>query len=68
MQARETLTIIEESGKDFVGRCLDTGNPMWVMENPGHPLRCLGPYVVTTHVRDSAVFEHPRARPHNGLL
>jgi len=60
MQAREVRTIIEESGKDFVGACLDTGNPMWVMENPLVTLEVLGPYALTTHVRDSVVFEHPR--------
>src|SRR5436190_1361781 len=31
MQARETRTVIEESGKDFVASCLDTGNPIWAM-------------------------------------
>jgi hypothetical protein len=60
MQAREARTIIEESGKDFVGACLDTGNPMWVMENPLVTMEVLGPYTLTTHVRDSVVFEHPR--------
>ncbi len=60
MQASEVRTIIEESGKDFVGACLDTGNPMWVMENPLTTMEVLGPYAVTTHVRDSVVFEHPR--------
>jgi sugar phosphate isomerase/epimerase len=59
-QAREVRTIIEESGKDFVGSCLDTGNPMWVMEHPQVTLEILGPYALTTHVRDSVVFEHPR--------
>jgi sugar phosphate isomerase/epimerase len=60
MQAREVRTIIEESGKDFVASCLDTGNPMWVMEDPQVTLEILGPYAVSTHVRDSVVFEHPR--------
>ena len=60
MQAREVKTIIEESGKDFVGSCLDTGNPMWVCEDPLLSLEILHPYVVTTHIRDSAVYEHPR--------
>src|SRR5207244_12469783 len=60
MQAREAQTIIEEAGKDCVGSCLDTGNPMWVAEDPFVTLEILGPYVVTTHVRDSAVFEVPR--------
>ena len=59
MTARETRTVIEQSGKDFVASCLDTGNPMWVMENPLTTMEVLGPYVVTTHVRDSAVFETP---------
>src|SRR5260370_19392123 len=60
MQAHEVRTIIEESGKDFVGSCLDTGNPMWVMEDPLVSLEVLGPYVLTTHVRDSIVYEHAR--------
>jgi 3-oxoisoapionate decarboxylase len=60
MQAREVKTIIEESGKDFVGSCLDTGNPVWAIEDPNLTLEILGPYVLTTHVRDSAVYEHPR--------
>jgi len=60
MQAREVRTIIEEAGKDFVGACLDTGNPMWVAEDPFVTLETLAPYVATSHVRDSAVFEHPR--------
>jgi sugar phosphate isomerase/epimerase len=60
MQARETKTVIEESGKDFVASCLDTGNPIWAIEDPFVTLETLAPYVVTTHVRDSCVFEHPR--------
>jgi sugar phosphate isomerase/epimerase len=60
MQAREVKTIIEQSGKDFVGSCLDAGNPLWVVEDPYITLETLAPYVVTTHLRDSIVFEHPR--------
>jgi sugar phosphate isomerase/epimerase len=60
MQAREVKALIEEAGKDFVGSCLDSGNPMWVVEDPLVTLETLGPYVVTTHIRDSAVCEHPR--------
>ncbi len=60
MQAHEVRTIIEEAGRDTVGACLDTGNPMWVVEDPLVSLEVLAPYVVTTHVRDSALFEHPR--------
>jgi len=60
MQAREVKTLIEESGKDFVGSNLDTGNPLWVAEDPMLTLDVLAPYVLTTHVRDSVLFEHPR--------
>jgi sugar phosphate isomerase/epimerase len=60
MQARELRMLIEEAGKDHVGACLDTGNPMWVMEDPLVTLEVLGPYTVTTHIRDSVVFEHER--------
>lgn len=60
MQAREVRSIIEEAGKEFVGACLDSGNPMWVVEDPMVTLEILAPYVVTSHIRDSVVFEHPR--------
>jgi len=32
MQGHELKTLIEESGKDFVGACLDSGNPLWTLE------------------------------------
>lgn len=60
MQARETRTVIEESGKDFVGSNIDTGNPLWVVEDPFVTLEILAPYVITSHIRDSVLFEHPR--------
>ncbi|HOK45572.1 MAG TPA: sugar phosphate isomerase/epimerase [Bryobacteraceae bacterium] len=60
MQAWELRTLIEEAGRDFVGCCLDLGNPMAVVENPMVTLETLAPYVVTTHFRDSVVYEHPR--------
>lgn len=59
MEAEQVKTLIEEAGKDYVGSCLDTGNPMWLVEDPLYTLEVLGPYVVTTHVRDSAVWEQP---------
>jgi sugar phosphate isomerase/epimerase len=60
MQARETRMLIEESGKDFVGSNLDCGNPIQCIEDPQVTLEILGPYVVTTHIRDSIIYEHPR--------
>jgi len=60
LQARELRTLIEEAGKEFVGACLDTGNPIWSIEDPMVTLEVLGPYIATTHVRDTAVYEHPK--------
>ncbi len=60
LQAREVRTIIEESGKDAVGSCLDAGNPLFTIEDPFVTLEVLHPYVVTTHVRDTAIYETPR--------
>ena len=60
MQAHELKTLIEEAGRDFVGACLDTGNPIQVLEDPVQTYETLGPYAITTHVRDSVVYEHRR--------
>jgi len=56
MQAREVKTLIEGAGKDFVGSCLDSGNPLWAIEDPHLTLETLAPYVLTSHVRDSKVW------------
>lgn len=60
MQAWELKELIEQAGKDYVAACLDTGNPIWCAEHPEVALEVLGPYAVTTHCRDTALFEHPR--------
>jgi sugar phosphate isomerase/epimerase len=60
LTAREVKTIIEEAGKELVGSNLDTGNPMWLLEDPLLTLEVLGPYVATTHIRDSCLYEHAR--------
>ena len=59
MQARELKTLIEGAGSDFVGVCLDSGNPLWTIEDPHLTLETLHPYVLTSHVRDSAVWKVP---------
>lgn len=56
MQARELKTLVEEAGRDFVGVCLDSGNPLWTIEDPHLTLETLHPYALTSHVRDSAVW------------
>jgi len=59
LQAWQVKQVIEDAGPDFVGSNLDLGNPTYVMENPLSTLEILGPYAITTHVRDTAVYEHP---------
>ena len=60
MQAREVKMLIEEAGTDFVGSCLDSGNPLWTIEDPHLTLETLAPYVLTSHVRDTAVWNTPQ--------
>jgi len=57
MQAWELVTLIEGAGRDYVGANLDSGNACWTFEDPASSLEILAPYVVTTSLRDSAVWE-----------
>ncbi len=59
MQARELKALIEMAGKDYVGVCLDAGNPLWALEDPHLTLETLYPYVLTTHCRDTQVWRVP---------
>ena len=59
MQGWQLRNLIEAAGKDFVGACLDSGNPCWTLEDPHSTLEALHPYVLTSHVRDSAVWKTP---------
>jgi sugar phosphate isomerase/epimerase len=59
MQARELKSLIEGAGKDFVGACIDSGNPLWTIEDPHLTLETLAPYVLTSHVRDSYLWRTP---------
>ena len=61
MQARELKSLIEAAGKDFVGACLDSGNPLWAIEDPHLTLETLAPYTITSHVRDTAVWREGNA-------
>jgi 3-oxoisoapionate decarboxylase len=56
----EIKQVIEGAGKEFVGSYLDTGNPVFVMEDPMTTLEHLGPLAVTVHLRDSVIYETPR--------
>ena len=53
LQAWELKGLIEAAGKEYVGSCLDSGNPLWTLEDPHVTLETLAPYVLTSHLRDS---------------
>lgn len=60
MQGRELARLIEEAGPDCVGACVDTGNAIWTIEDPADTLEALAPYALTSHFRDSYVFNSPQ--------
>src|SRR5207302_4670173 len=57
MQAWELVNLIESAGKEYVGATLDSGNATWTMEDPLQSLETLGPYVLSTGIRDSMIWE-----------
>ena len=57
MQSWEVVQLIEAAGKDFVGANMDSGNATWTAEDPMRSLEILGPYAITTSLRDSLVWE-----------
>ena len=66
MHSTELVQLVEAAGKDYVGVNLDSGNALWTLEDPIDSLRTLAPYVLTTSLRDSAVWETPKGRPSPG--
>lgn len=59
MQARELKMLIEEAGPDYAGVCIDSGNPVWAIEDPHLTLELLHPYVVASGIRDSLLWRTP---------
>ena len=57
MHTLELKSLIEEAGPDYVGANFDSGNALWTMEDPVQALENIGKYVLTTSLRDSAVWE-----------
>jgi sugar phosphate isomerase/epimerase len=55
--AHELRWLIETVGPDAVGACLDLGNPAYGGEDPVVSAEVLAPYVVSSHVRDTRVWE-----------
>jgi 3-oxoisoapionate decarboxylase len=64
LQGREARALIDAASDDggprYVGACLDTGNPVTLTEDPLVTFDYLAPVMVTSHIRDSVVWSHPR--------
>jgi sugar phosphate isomerase/epimerase len=58
MQSWELVNLIEDAGKDYVGANIDSGNAAWTFEDPLSNLEILGPYVLTSSLRDSMIWEY----------
>jgi sugar phosphate isomerase/epimerase len=57
MTSGELVDLIEAAGRDWVGANMDSGNAVWTLEDPMESLEKLGPYALTSSLRDSAVWE-----------
>ena len=55
--AREMRALVERIGSEQVGVCVDLGNPTYAAEDPLLTVEVLAPHIVTSHVRDSRVWE-----------
>lgn len=60
MLGYELKALVETAGPDFVGVCIDAGNPLWVGESPFVTLDHVAPYTIASHIRDTAVWSHPK--------
>ena len=56
LHSTELVRLVLAAGRDYVGVNLDSGNALWTLEDPLDSLERLGPYVLTTSLRDSAVW------------
>ena len=59
MQAWELQQLVEAAGKDYVGVNFDSGNACWTLEDPLASLELLAPYVLTTSLRDTMLWDSP---------
>ena len=57
LHSLELKQLVEAAGTDFVGVNLDSGNAVWCLETPLQNLENLAPHVLTTSLRDSAIWD-----------
>jgi len=64
--AKEIYQIIEEVGSAYLGVNFDSGNFLRLFDDPVESMELLGPYVLSTHIKD--VIVDPRYSPKNILF
>jgi sugar phosphate isomerase/epimerase len=58
-RAQELVDILQQINGEWVGATIDFGNNLAMVEDPLEVVQTLAPYVVSTHIKDMAVEEHP---------
>lgn len=58
MTGWQLKNLIERAGPDYVGATIDAGNAAFTFEDPIENLKILGPYVVSSGIRDTAVWKN----------
>ncbi len=56
--ADELAGIVKDFSNEYLGVCLDTGNNLSLLDEPGDLVRTLAPFAVSTHFKDMAVEEY----------
>ncbi len=59
LQSHQLKMLVEEAGTDYAGALYDAGNATWTLEDPLTALETLAPYLLTTGIRDSALWQTP---------
>ncbi len=59
MHSWELVDLIEAAGRDYVGVNIDSGNAAWTLEDPLDVLERLGPYTISSSLRDDMIWESP---------
>ncbi|MFA0772782.1 MAG: hypothetical protein KEFWMYNX_000792 [Candidatus Fervidibacter sp.] len=58
--AEELVWLCEQSGTEFVGVCLDTGNPLAVLQDPTKFAQTVAPFVCDVHLKDYRLLRAPQ--------
>lgn len=55
----ELTALLREFGGEWLGVCLDTGNNLALLDDPGEFIDALAPHAVSTHLKDMALADEP---------